>query len=255
MRILMLFFFMVLSAAQAQEIRVAAASDLQFAMPEIIAAFQSQNPKLKVTVSYGSSGRFDTQIRQGAPFDIFFSADDSFTKKLEQDGFLEANSRKLYAIGRVAVWVANRLKLNVAQLGVKVLLDPSIAKIAIANPEHAPYGVAAISLLEFYGLEILPKLVYAENIAQAAQIALAGADAGILALSVVKNPTMQNAGSYWLAPLNSHTRLNQQYAILKSRATPAVRAFYAFIQTLSTRKILNKYGFQIPNPAIPSSRL
>jgi molybdate transport system substrate-binding protein len=255
MRFCVLVLFLLIGFAKAQEIRVAAASDLQFALPEIIAAFQAKNPNTQVSASYGSSGRFDTQIRQGAPFDLFFSADDSFTKKLEQDGFLEANSRKLYAIGRVVVWVANRLKLNVVQLGAKVLLDPSIAKIAIANPEHAPYGVAAISLLEFYGLQILSKLVYAENIAQAAQIALAGADAGILALSVVKNPTMQNAGTYWLAPLNTHTRLNQQYAILKSRATPAVKAFYAFIQTLETRKILNKYGFQIPATAISSSRL
>jgi molybdate transport system substrate-binding protein len=254
MRFLVVILILCLHFARAEEIRVAAASDLQFAMPEIIGAFQAKNPSIQVSASYGSSGRFDTQIRQGAPFDLFFSADDRFTKKLEQDGFLEANSRKLYAIGRVVVWVANRLKLNVAQLGAKVLLDPSIAKIAIANPEHAPYGVAAISLLEFYGLQILPKLVYAENIAQAAQIALAGADAGILALSVVKNPTMQNAGSYWLAPLNSHTRLNQQYAILKSRATPSVKAFYAFIQTLQTRKILNKYGFQIPAAAIPGSK-
>ncbi len=238
--------FLFFGFARASEIRVAAASDLQFALPEIITAFQTQNPDTKVTASYGSSGRFDTQIRQGAPFDMFFSADDRYTKKLEQDGFLEANTRKLYAIGRVVVWVQNRLNLNVQKLGAKVLQDPSIQKIAIANPEHAPYGVAAISLLEFYGLQIIPKLVYAENIAQAAQIAVAGADAGILALSVVKNPTMQNAGSYWLAPLEAHTRLNQQYAIVKSRATTEVKAFYGFIQTISTRKILNKYGFQIP---------
>jgi molybdate transport system substrate-binding protein len=255
MRYLVLILVLVFSAARAEEIRVAAASDLQFALPEIIAAFQTKNPTIQVTASYGSSGRFDAQIRQGAPFDIFFSADDRYTTQLEKDGFLEANSRKLYAIGRVVVWVANRLKLNVTQLGAKVLLDPSIARIAIANPEHAPYGMAAISLLEFYGLKILPKLVYAENIAQAAQIALAGADAGILALSVVKNPTMQNAGTYWLAPLNAHTRLNQQYAIVKSRSNLAVKTFYAFIQTLETRKVLNKYGFQIPLSPISSSRL
>jgi molybdate transport system substrate-binding protein len=254
MRRFVLVLFLFFGIARAQEIRVAAASDLQFALPEIIAAFQAKNPQAQINASYGSSGRFDAQIRQGAPFDLFFSADDRYTVQLEKDGFLEPNSRKLYAIGRVVVWVANRLKLNVAQLGVKVLLDPSIARVAIANPEHAPYGAAAISLLEFYGLQILPKLVYAENIAQAAQIALAGADAGILALSVVKNPTMQNAGSYWLAPLNSHTRLNQQYAILKSRASVAVKSFYAYIQTLETRKILNKYGFQIPATAISSSK-
>ncbi len=254
MRLFWLILFVFLSLAQAQEIRVAAASDLQFAMPEIVAAFQAQYPKFQVTASFGSSGRFDAQIRQGAPFDLFFSADDRYTVQLEKDGFLEPNSRKLYAIGRVVVWVANRLKLNVVQLGAKVLLDPSIQRIAIANPEHAPYGMAAISLLEFYGLQIVPKLVYAENIAQAAQIALAGADAGILALSVVKNPTMQNAGSYWLAPLGAHTRLNQQYAIIKTRASVAVKAFYNFIQTLEARKILNKYGFQIPKSATSSSK-
>jgi molybdate transport system substrate-binding protein len=254
MRVLFLVLFLTFGFAKAQEIRVAAASDLQFALPEIIAAFQNQNPTLKVTASYGSSGRFDAQIRQGAPFDVFFSADDRYTMLLEKDGFLEPNSRKMYAIGRVVVWVANRLKLNVEKLGAKVLLEPGIQRIAIANPEHAPYGMAAISLLEFYGLQILPKLVYAENIAQAAQIALAGADAGILALSVVKNTTMQNAGTYWLAPLNAHTRLNQQYAIVKSRASLAVKAFYAFIQTINTRKILNKYGFQIPANAISSSK-
>ncbi len=231
-----------------REVRVAAASDLQYALADITKLFETQNPDVKVSLTFGSSGKFFTQIQQGAPFDIFYSADESYPAQLEKDGLLEPKTRKLYAVGRVVVWVSSRLGLDVAKLGPKVLLDSKIQRIAIANPEHAPYGQAAISLLDGLGLtaDLKSKFVYGENISQTAQLALAGADAGILALSVVKTPAMEQAGKYWLAPLEAHKRLNQNYAILKGQARPEVGAFYNFMETYEARKIFVHYGFRLP---------
>lgn len=229
-------------------VRIAAAADLQPALEEISRQYMQGHPGITVQTTFGSSGKLAQQILEGAPFDVFFSADESFALKLENAGKLEAGTRKMYAVGRIVVWIPNRLGLDVGNLGAKVLLEPSIKRIAIANPEHAPYGQAAVSLLENSGLleAIKPKFIYAENVAQAAQFALTAADAGIIALSTAKTETMSKNGSYWLAPLESHKRLNQTYGVVTGGNRPEVRAFVKTLSSKSSRTILEKYGFLIP---------
>jgi molybdate transport system substrate-binding protein len=231
-----------------QTVRIAAASDLQPALEEISWQYMQAHPGITLQTTFGSSGKLAQQILEGAPFDVFFSADESFALKLENAGKLEAGTRKLYAVGRIVVWIPNRLGLDLGKLGVQVLLEPSIKRIAIANPEHAPYGQAAVSLLEKAGLleAIKPKFVYAENVAQAAQFALTAADAGIIALSTAKTEAMSKNGSYWLAPLESHKRLNQTFGIVTGGNRPEVRSFVKTLSSKESRAILERYGFLIP---------
>ena len=235
-------------AQPSKTVRIAAAADLQPALEEISRQYMQAHPGITLQTVYGSSGKLAQQILEGAPFDVFFSADESFVLKLENAGKLEAGTRKLYAVGRIVVWVPNRLGLDVGKLGVKTLLEPSIKRIAIANPEHAPYGQAAVSLLENSGLfeAIKPKFVYAENVAQAAQFALTAADAGIIALSTAKIEAMSKNGSYWLAPLESHKRLNQAFGIVTGGNRPEVRSFVKTLSSKTTKAILENYGFLIP---------
>jgi molybdate transport system substrate-binding protein len=231
-----------------QIIRIAAAADLQPALEEISNQYIKSHSGISVQSTFGSSGKLAQQILEGAPFDVFFSADESFALKLENAGKLEAGTRKLYAVGRLVIWIPNRLALDVAKLGVNVLNDPSIKHIAIANPEVAPYGKAAISLLEHSALleTLKPKLIYAENVAQAAQFALTAADAGIIGLATAKTEALQKAGTYWLAPLESHKRLNQTFAIITGGNRPEVRSFVKAISNRNSRTILERYGFLIP---------
>ncbi|AEB11830.1 molybdate ABC transporter substrate-binding protein [Marinithermus hydrothermalis] len=234
--------------AWAQPVRVAAASDLQYALKEVLEAFHQQHPEIQVEVTFGSSGKFYQQLTQGAPFDLYFAASSKYTRLLEAAGRLEAGTRAVYAVGRLVVWVPNRVALDPEPQGPAVLLDPRIRRIAIANPLHAPYGEAAVSLLERTGLweAVKPKLVYGDNVSHAAQIALQGADAGIFALSLARNPNLSGKGRFWVAPLEAHLPLEQEYAIIQGHDRPAVRALYAFVQTPTARRILAEYGFLLP---------
>jgi molybdate transport system substrate-binding protein len=246
--VLAAFGFGLALSQPAKTIRVAAASDLQPALEEIARDYEKTHPGLNVQTVYGSSGKLARQILEGAPFDVFFSADESFALQLENAGKLEAGTRTLYAVGRLVVWVPNRLGLDVGTLGVKVLLDANIKRVAIANPEVAPYGRAAVSLLEKSGLfaTLKPKLVYGENVAQAAQFALTAADAGIIGLATAKTAALQLAGSYWLAPLESHARLNQTYGVVTGGNRPEVRAFVKSLSDREVRATLERYGFVLP---------
>ena len=230
-----------------QEVRIAAASDLQFALEEIVTAFEAGN-NAKVLVSFGSSGNFYSQLEQGAPFDLFLSASADYTKRLEAKGLTEPNSRKLYAVGRLVIWVHNNLGLKVDTLKEQTLLGSNVQHIAIANPDHAPYGQAAVDFLTKAGLyeQINAKLIYGENISQAAQLALSSGNVGIIALSLALNPAMQEAGDYWLIPLENHLRLEQEMVILKNQNRPEVQAFYTFMQNDLARDILEQYGFVLP---------
>jgi molybdate transport system substrate-binding protein len=235
-------------AQSSKTVRIAAAADLQPALEEISRQYTQSHPGIAIQTTFGSSGKLAQQILEGAPFDVFFSADESFALRLENAGKLEAGTRKLYAVGRLVVWVPNRLGLDVGKLGLKVLNEPSIKRIAIANPEVAPYGKAAISLLENGGLleTLKPKLIYGENVAQAAQFALTAADAGIIGLATAKTETMSKNGSYWLAPLESHKRLNQTFGIVTGGNRPEVRSFVKSLSSKDSRAILERYGFLIP---------
>lgn len=160
-----------------RQITVAAAADLSFALNDIVQEFYKEHPDAKVSVAYGSSGNLFAQIDNGAPFDVFLSADIDFPRKLIENKKAAADSLFSYAVGRVVVWVPNDSPVNVEKLGIEALLAPSVRKIAIANPEHAPYGRAAVAAMKKFGVydKVSGKLVLGENIAQAAQFVESGA--------------------------------------------------------------------------------
>ena len=232
-----------------EKILIAAASDLNFAMNEICHAFEKANPAIKVEVSYGSSGNFYAQIKQGAPYDIFFSADASYPARLEEEGFAVKSQRQLYAIGRIVLWIPKKSALN-PQKGLNLVLEPELKKLAIANPKHAPYGRAAEESLRYYGLldKIQGKLVYGENISQTAQFVQTGtADAGIIALSLAISPKMVKDGSCWIIPAESYSRLEQGYAVLqRGKGKSSVKTFLEFVQGKKGEKILSDFGFILP---------
>ncbi|WP_431214857.1 molybdate ABC transporter substrate-binding protein [Puia sp. P3] len=204
---------------QSSEVLIAAAADLKFAMDSAIAVFTRTNPTIKIKVVYGSSGNFFQQISNGAPFDLFFSADVDYPRRLQQKQ-LTLSDPKLYGIGRLVLWSK---ELDPAMEGMNTLLNNSIKKIAIANPQHAPYGKRAEESLRYYQLydKIKDKLVLGENIAQTAQYAQSGAaDVGIIALSLALSPAMQQTGGkFWLIPATAHQPLQQGYALLPHAVT------------------------------------
>jgi len=242
--------FLVLYEARAQgnEIRIAAAADLKFAMAELSEKFEKQTGT-KVDVTYGSSGNFFSQIQNGAPFDLFFSADIEYPRKLEAAGLVEPGTLYEYAFGRIVIWTPPDARVDVATQGWKTLLDVSVEKIAIANPEHAPYGRAAVAALQKAGIyeQVKPKLVYGENISQAAQFVQSGnAQAGIVALSLAISPAMR-VGKRWEIPIVMHPALEQGAIVLKdAKNKDAARAFLEFVKSAGGRAVLAKYGFEVP---------
>lgn len=231
----------------AQELTVAAASDLQAALPEVVAAYQAQTGK-KVRVIFGSSGNFFAQIQNGAPFDVFFSADLDYPKKLEAAGLTIPGSRYTYATGKIVLWVPPDSPLD-PNRGFELLRDPRVKRIAIANPAHAPYGRAAQAAMQKAAAweSVKDKLVFGENISQAAQFVQTGnAQAGILALSLACSPRMAG-GKYWLVPQEMYPPLEQAAVILKQSSQPAVAAgFLDFLKTDAALAILRRYGFVPP---------
>jgi len=244
---LMIWFSGIVRADE--KILVAAASDLNFAMNEICRAFEKPHPGIKVEVSYGSSGNFYAQIKQGAPYDIFFSADASYPSRLEEEGFAVKGQRQLYAIGKIVLWIPKKSALG-PQKGLNVVLEPELKKLAIANHKHAPYGRAAEESLRYYGLwdKVQDKLVFGENISQTAQFVQTGsADAGIIAMSLAISPSMAESGSYWVIPTESYSRLEQGYAVLqRGKGKSSVKTFLEFVQGKKGEKILSDYGFILP---------
>ena len=198
----------------AAELQVAAAADLKFAMAEIVEAFRKVHPDDKIDVIHGSSGKFHAQIQQGAPFDLYFSADIVFPRELEQQGFSVGPTRP-NAVGRIVLWSNVR---DASRMTLADLADPAIRKIAIANPHHAPYGKRAEEALRSAGLweRLQAKLVQGENIAQAAQFVQTGnAEVGIIALSLALNPVLAAAGGYHLIDDKLHEPLEQGFILTK----------------------------------------
>ena len=228
-------------------IRIAAASDLKFAMDELIANFEKQDPHSQVNVSYGSSGNFFAQLSNRAPFDMFFSADMHYPRQLSEAGLAWPESEFSYGIGRIVIWVPAQSSLDVEKTGAAALLNPAIRKIAVANPKHAPYGQAAVAALKALNVysKVEGKLVFGENIAQAAQFVQSGsADAGILALSLARAPALNRQGRYWEIPQEAHPKLEQGGIILKWCANmPLAQSFRSFVLGESGRAILNRFGF------------
>src|SRR6266404_1716478 len=247
---MLLSALLVFRTAEAQEIRVAAAADLKFALDELGTDYEKQTGR-KLDVSYGSSGNFFAQIQNGAPFDVFLSADIEYPRKLEAAGLVEPDTLYEYALGRIVIWMPADTRADLASFGWKALLDSSVQKIAIANPEHAPYGRAAVAALRRAGIyeQVRAKLVYGENISQAAQFVHSGnAQAGILALSLAISPPMRG-GKRWEIPANMHSPIEQAAVILKSaKDKDGARAFLTFLKSAEARKILESYGFSVPAP-------
>ena len=244
-RILLLVLLGLALSAHAQTVKIAAASDLRFALDEIISVYKNQDSGVNIEVIYGSSGNAYTQITNGAPFDMYFSADIVYTEKLKATGFALTNPT-IYAIGRIVLWSAS---LDVSK-GLKVLTGKQNIKISTANPEHAPYGQRSVEALKYYQLyeKVEKHLIFGENISQATQFCLTGnADAGLLALSFVLSPSMNKQGKYFLIDDRSHRPLEQAFVILKqAKENKLAFAFADFITTKPARSIFEKYGFTLP---------
>ena len=227
---------------------IAAASDLVFCLEELNRQFTNSHPGVTLKTSIGSSGNFFAQIKNGAPFDLFLSADMSYPKELIKAGAAEESSLFQYAIGRLALWTMNT---NLALTnGLRVLRDPAVKRVAIANPEHAPYGRAAREALRHTGLwdGLQSKLVLGDNISQTAQFVQSGnADAGIVALSLVLSPKLTNVGRWVHVPSDTHPPL-EQGAVLTRRGkdNTAARDYLKFLQSGKAREIFDRYGFRLP---------
>lgn len=233
-------------ASQAAEVQIAAAADLKFAMDEIVAAFRKLHPDDRVDVIYGSSGKFHAQIQQGAPFDLYFSADIAFPHELEKQGLAVGPTRP-YAVGRIVLWSNTR---DASRMTLADLADPAIGKIAIANPRHAPYGKRAEETLRSAGLweRLRDKLVQGENIAQTAQFVQTGnAEVGIIALSLALHPALAAAGGFHLIDDKLHEPLEQGFIIMKrAENNPLASAFADFVNDQAARAIMIRYGFALP---------
>jgi molybdate transport system substrate-binding protein len=236
--------------AQLHPVRIAAASDLRFALPEIVARLRLAQPAFDVQVTYGSSGTFFAQLINGAPFDLFMSADIDYPKQLAARGLTLAGSDFTYAIGRLAVWVPAASALDVEKDGLQVLLNPRVLHVSIANPATAPYGRAAEAAMRQAMVydRVKPKLVLGENVAQALQFVQSGsAEVGVVALSLAVAPTVKTSGRYWPVPLALHPRIDQGGVILRSAADAAAAgAVRAFLIGPDGRAILERYGFFLP---------
>ncbi len=231
----------------AQEITAAAAADLQFAMQDVAARFQKETGKT-VKVIYGSSGNFFQQIQNGAPFDMFFSANLDYSKKLEAAGLIEPGSYYQYAKGKIVIWVRNESKLDLNS-GMQVLLDPSVKKIAVANPQHAPYGQAAVAAMQKEKIyeEVKDKFVLGENISQTASFVVSGsADVGIVALSLALSPNMKDKGRFADVPGNEYPPIEQACVIVgSSKNKETARQFLSFFKTAAMGEVLRTYGFDV----------
>jgi molybdate transport system substrate-binding protein len=235
--------------ARADSPAVAAASDLKFALEEIAARFAEAGGK-PVKLAFGSSGNFARQIRQGAPFEMFMSADEAFVESLARDGFAR-DAGDLYAVGRIVFFApaGSALEPDPALASLKAALAGGrVRRFAIANPEHAPYGRAAKEALEAAGIwtAIQKQLVLGENVSQAAQFATTGgADGGIFAYSLALAPAVGRLGRFVLIPDSMHRPLRQRMVLLKM-AGPAAEAFYGFVKGAEARRIFDRYGFVLP---------
>lgn len=237
---------------------IAAASDLRYALDVLAAQFTQRDPGTSVSVSYGSSGSFFAQLSNGAPFDLFLSADITYPKQLVARGLADPASEFVYAEGRLAIWVPVGSAVDVEQLGLRALLDPMVARVAVANPDHAPYGRAAEAALRGAGIfgDVEPKLVLGENVSQAFQFVQSGAaDLGVVALSLVQAPVVQGEGRYWVVPAEAHPRLDQGGVIMRSAVHPEAAArFRAFMIGDAGRALLADYGFRVPaTPSDPTT--
>ena len=251
MRVAGFAFFLLLSCAplwpQSQPfLTVAAAADLSSALNEVSGIYQNKTG-VKLRLSFGSSGALTQQIQQGAPFDVFFSADMDYPRQLIASGDADPNSLYQYATGKLVLWVPADSPLDIEHKGMDILLDPFVKKIALANPRHAPYGRAAIAALKHEGLygRLADRLVMGENVSQAAQFVESGnAQAGFVALAHALAPAMQGKGKYWRVPDVDYPSLAQGVVVLThSHYKKEASDFLEFIRSKEAAEVFRKYGF------------
>jgi len=243
------FVILLVASAIAQEITVAAAADMSAALPQLVETYTKETG-LTVKLSFGASGNLTNQIRNGAPFDVFFSADEEYPQQLIAEGLASKDTLYRYAVGRLVLWVPGNSPLDLSQLGINALLDPSVKKISIANPATAPYGRAAAAALRHFGIyeQVSSRLVLGENVSQAAQFVESGnAQAGLIALSHALAPALKDKGRYWTVPLDAYPTLNQAAVVLsRSKQEGAARKFLDFLRTPEAASLLASYGFSVP---------
>ena len=234
--------------ALTRQLAIAAAADLQFALTDLGNQYEKQTGAT-LSITYGSSGNFFAQLQNGAPFDLFFSADVEYPRRLEAAGLTEPGTLTVYARGQIVLWAPPGSNFDFARQGLSSLMDPRIQKIAIANPDHAPYGRAAVAALKKDGIyeRIKSKLVLGENISQAAQFVQSGnAQVGVIALSLAASPAMKD-GQRWEVPLELYPSLVQAAVVMKaSQHKQLARDFLGFLQTDAARATLARYGFALP---------
>jgi molybdate transport system substrate-binding protein len=232
-------------SAQTRTLTVAAASDLQAALPEMIKGFERE-ANATVTVSFGSSGNFFAQIQNGAPYDVYLSADIDYPKRLVASGLADASSLYQYATGRIVLWTRKDSGVDIST-GLRSLTDARVTRIAIANPKYAPYGRAAEAALRHERIydAVRGKLVLGENISQTAQLADSGnSTVGIIALSVAVGPTLRAHGTYIEIPAAAHPPIDQAAVIVSaSGRKPLASEFLAYLKRPQVSEYLHTFGF------------
>lgn len=228
------------------ELTVAAAADLSSALKEMAANYE-QKTGVHLKLSFGSSGMLTQELQNGAPFDVFLSADMEYPRQLVVAGLAEGDSLTQYARGKLVLWTPSDSRLDLQHHGLNVLLDPSVKKIAIANPQHAPYGRAAMAALQHAGLydRVKDRLVMGESVAQAAQFVESGnAQAGFVALAHARALAMSGKGKYWEVPAEDYPPLDQGAVILThSQHKREAADFLRYLGSAEASELLRKYGF------------
>jgi len=246
--LLFVALFVVVKIAYGQEhLNIAAAADMQFALEEAVVVFKQTHPEVAVATIYGSSGKFAEQIRSGAPYDLFFSADIRYPRELHRAGYA-ASPVQAYALGRIVLWSASEPLNQLSDLA-----DARFKRVAIANPQHAPYGQRAAEALQAAGVwdKIESKLVYGDNVAQTAQFVDSGnAQAGIIALSLALSPALSKRGHYVLIADNLHQKLEQGFILTTHAAQNKLAYQFAqFMASAEARALLKRHGFALPDAA------
>jgi molybdate transport system substrate-binding protein len=243
------FVILLVASAIAQEITAAAAADMSAVLPQLVETYTKKTGQT-VKLSFGASGNLTNQIRNGAPFDVFFSADEEYPQQLIAEGLASKDTLYRYAVGRLVLWVPGDSPLDLSKLGMNALLEPSVKKISIANPATAPYGRAAAAALRHFGIyeQVSSRLVLGENVSQAAQFVESGnAQAGLIALSHALAPALKDKGRYWAVPLDAYPTLNQAAVVLsRSKQEGAAGRFLDFLRTPEAASLLASYGFSLP---------
>jgi molybdate transport system substrate-binding protein len=234
---------------RSKEITVAAAADLSVALKEIAANYEKQTGA-QVKLSFAASGALTQQIQNGAPFDLFFSADMDYPRQLIAAGDADGATLYRYAVGTLVLWAPTGSPLDPEHQGIKVLSDPSVKKIAIANPQHAPYGRAAVAALKHFGVyeQVQERLVMGENVSQAAQFVESGnAQVGLIALAHAVPLAMRGEGKFWKVPVEAYPALDQGVVVIsRSQHKREAAAFVDYIKTKDAADVMRRYGFTVP---------